>query len=182
MTEEIRRWVQEKADSHCDSCPDTCCDGTKHIISIDSNDCDALALFTENSIPLYREKELDTDSVEDWLKGGYAGPVSVRTKTKKKIRKPALIEHNAFDLDKDEVFWKTNHKYSLYVEQYCPLYDRNTGCLVHNDPRRPRVCQEYPVFIKDDKAAIANSCHFISIEGMIREFSEKFAGIAIIVR
>ena len=118
----IRQWQQNVLNGYCKKCSDTCCNGQKHRIMIDSV---SLPLFKEKGIPVIKHRKFDKSSFKD---------NQLRFKNGDYIQKPALVQMPR---------WLFGDEWYLYVD-FCPFYQDNR-CEIHENPRRPEVCKKYPI-------------------------------------
>ena len=162
LKQRIRQWTMQTAAKYCKDCKDTCCDGNKHIISFKESE---LELFLEKAIPIVKIDDLDESAYDEnrYLKI----KETLHTKNGLVIPRPALIQTSR-GLGPFEV------EYYLYVEKNCPFF--NNGCEIHEDPRRPQVCRDYPVFCDRDgnKYYIKSSCRPFNQRIVREDFRRTF--------
>jgi Fe-S-cluster containining protein len=123
LEERIRNWQQGLLSDYCRVCSDTCCDAQKHGILFDDP---SLPLFQERGIPVIKYSQLEEPfSVFDglYLKDGY------------KVGKPSIVEVPKRSFRK---------RWMIYADM-CPFYNKEKECEVHEDPKRPEVCKQYPI-------------------------------------
>lgn len=146
ITQDIRDSVQELAFKYCKECQDSCCNAVKNLISMDTDETSGLELFLEHDIPVFRSDQVDEKSLLNWVVYSHKSNGVIYTKEGVEIKKPALVEHfmHAFMPD-NEIVWTTHKLFTVYADRYCPFYNENTGCSVHEDSRRPNICKEYPI-------------------------------------
>ncbi len=64
-------------------------------------------------------------------------------------------------LEKDKMLKKIkNGKYSLYMGNYdfpCPSLKDNK-CMIHNDPKRPKTCNDFPLFLQGKVIRLSLRC------------------------
>ena len=111
---ELEQFAQNFCSRYCLTCPDNCCNGTRHLINISKYDEKAVQLFLSRQVPLFEKETLDRDSVIYWLCKGtmsayqeflnrqkntqnrqinpahFTGDILLSDKTK--VPRPALIE------------------------------------------------------------------------------------------
>lgn len=142
LGEKVRKWTRETASKYCKDCKDNCCNGYKHRIDITESE---LKPFLERGIPIARLDDLNQERAFE--KGHLKIRAILYTKNGQKIPRPSLIQtrkaHSA-NIDGENVDFETT--YALYVDKYCPFYDKKSGCEIHEDPKRSEVCKTYPVF------------------------------------
>lgn len=135
LAEQVEAWRDEIAEMHCGSCRQTtCCDTNLHVIPVEE---EALDLFRENGVPVYAIDKLDLKSLVQWWRT--PRKYNILDNEGNPIEKPALVQTPG-TVDQD--------KWVMYSDSYCPLYSKATNrCTVHDDPRRPEACKEFPVII-----------------------------------
>ena len=162
LNEQMQAWVNKKASGYCPDCPKTCCDGVRHIIEVGES---KLELFAERGIPIIRTEDLNRDTYQEW-KQTQNIPQTLYTKDGKVVPKPSLIETPPTNGEST---------FRLYVERYCPLYDEAKGCEVHEDPRRPSVCKQYPLLdLEDGNFTIIPSCTSFDQRSVREDFQKTF--------
>ncbi|MCK9596015.1 hypothetical protein M0R19_02435 [Candidatus Pacearchaeota archaeon] len=150
----IREWQQEKLTNYCGVCKDNCCNAKKHNILLNSF---SLPLFEENGIPIIEYKQLISLNDKICLKDGSI------------IQKPSILQCR-------------NIKEWVIYSDFCPFYAKGEGCKVHEDPRRPEVCREYPLAFfgcndaegKYLDVKIMKSCEYFNKKEVQDEFKKKF--------
>jgi hypothetical protein len=162
LERQIREWTEKVADNYCKDCTYSCCDGAKHIIEFQGSD---LGPFVEMGIPIIRESDLGATALEDFhLRRLRDQPYW--TKDGKVIPKPALIERGLKKVS-----------YVLYIEKFCPAYREGKGCQIHDDPRRPAVCKDYPVGIEGEAVWIKESCELFNSPEVRESFEQAFPSL-----
>jgi hypothetical protein len=156
----IREWQQKVLNDYCKVCSDTCCNGQKHKIMIDSF-----------SVPLFKEKGVPVIKLKKWDR--YSLPKSgLLFKDGSEIQKPALVQM--------PTKWLYGNEWYLYAD-FCPFY-RDNQCEVHEDPRRPEVCKKYPIVFpecsdptgKKMDVRIMKSCEYFSNKENQSRLTRKF--------
>jgi len=150
----IREWQQENLNNYCEVCKDNCCNAQKHNILFNSA---SLPLFEENGIPIIKYKQLVPMGNKLCLKDG------------SEVQKPSILQCR----DKNE--------WVIYAD-FCPFYVKEKGCKVHEDPRRPEVCREYPIVFfgcNDSEGKVLDvkvmkSCEYFNKKEIQDEFKKKF--------
>ena len=52
---------------------------------------------------------------------------------------------------------KEGESYVLDLGRSCPSL-KNFKCVIHNNPERPSICKEFPIFIKDRSISFSQGC------------------------
>ncbi|MBU0757883.1 MAG: YkgJ family cysteine cluster protein [Nanoarchaeota archaeon] len=76
---------------------------------------------------------------------------------------------------------KSDGKYTLSFEalDFCPSL-KNTLCLIHKNPKRPKVCRDYPLFIAKNSIYISPSCLAFK-QGKFFAYIKKFRALGMVV-
>lgn len=168
LQEKIREWQQIIVDNYCRKCSDTCCNSQKHRILLDYY---SLSLFEEKGIPIIGIKQLNESSLNNWKK---TLDSKLFLKNGSEVQKPSIIQVNKIQF--------ALYTWALYAN-FCPFYNKGEGCIVHEDPRRPLVCREYPiVFLESDDPKgnvldvllIKKTCEYFNREEIKSSFTKKF--------
>ncbi|MBW2998242.1 YkgJ family cysteine cluster protein [Candidatus Woesearchaeota archaeon] len=67
---------------------------------------------------------------------------------------------------------------SLVLEDGCPFLDENLLCKIHKEQYKPKTCDEYPFFIKQNIILIAQGCHAVE-NGILDKMIEDFENIGL---
>jgi hypothetical protein len=133
IEEALREWQKENISQYCRVCRDTCCDSQKHRIRVD---CVSLPLFEDGGVCIIDRSELNRRSLKNW---------------EKKAASKTLLMKDGFEVQKPAVIMGVREKGGFYTNQIyadmCPFYSQESGCRVHEDPRRPKDCVKYPIKI-----------------------------------
>ena len=165
LEENIREWQQSIADNHCRECPDSCCNLKKHIIPIRGY---SLSVFKEKGVPIIEKRKLNKSSLKEWKKNHNK---TLFFADGSKVSKPSVIDTGGFFLD----------EFYMYADS-CPFYEKNKGCEIHEDERRPSDCEKYPLAFlgcNDKKGRlldimIMKTCEYFNREEIKSELLEKF--------
>ena len=183
LEKDIDEWTQKQLSEHCGKSRwGNCCNGRRFLIGICNDEKEALELFSELKVPIYTIRELNKGSVAAWLTSDYFVG-DIKTKNEKLIPKPSIIEHPYCEyLNGKNTKWQKGTEFALYLDKYCPAYDKEKGCIVHDDPRRPRGCRQYPIIHGREngviKAQIKKSCPGIRlIKGIEDKFKKAFPNV-----
>ncbi len=176
----IEEWVQETASQQCINCIDTCCDGTKHFINISGDD---LEPFLEIGVPVFNWNYFDAYVLLKWRSTNRSNHMKLFTKEGIEIPKPALIEATEFMHESYKgIVFEGKSEFSLYVDKYCPFYNFGKGCEIHDDPRRPKVCKEYPVIdMHEGTYDILPSCKPFNQREVREDFRKNFPEPSIVL-
>jgi len=140
---ELRNWQQERANEYCPKCTSTCCNAQKFDISMDVGDAE---LFLQNGIPLIYCRDLAHLSFNMWL----GGRQQIFDKSDKPLDGPAIIRRE-HPFERDFLY--------AFNPPYCPFYDNKRNlCKVHETPRRPQVCKDYPIFVRNETLTFMENC------------------------
>lgn len=123
LEERIRKWQQSFLSEHCATCSDTCCNSMKHAILFDDS---SLSLFQERGIQVVNNNQ---------LKQPFSPQRGLYLKDGSAIEKPSIVE------PPKGIY---NEKWFVYSD-VCPFYTSKRTCEVHEDPRRPEICKNYPI-------------------------------------
>jgi Fe-S-cluster containining protein len=124
----LEKQMQEWLQNYCGKCLDTCCNSEKHRIRLEDY---SVPLFQEKGISVINHRSLDKFSIKKWKKDKLA---KLLLRKGSEVPKPSVVEipQGMFGVG-----------YYLY-SNICPFYDKEKGCEVHEDPRRPEYCIKYP--------------------------------------
>lgn len=76
---------------------------------------------------------------------------------------------------------RSNGKHSFYLgSNGCPKL-KDFKCTIHNNPERPKICQEFPIFVIDKSVRISSRCLAVR-QNLLYPFIKEFmqAGYQII--
>ena len=152
----LEAWVSEFSGKYCRDCLENCCNGARQLINLD---IDSIELFEEKGLPNYHmEDDLDRKSVYDWLIAGmhrglerksgdhFIGDIKFRDG--KIVKKPAIIWiPRITSCSTNGIEFGDSFTPVLYLEKYCPFYNKEIGCEEYTNPRRPDACKHYPLSI-----------------------------------
>lgn len=62
--------------------------------------------------------------------------------------------------------------YALDLGKGCPSF-KNSKCIIHTNPKRPKVCQDYPLFIEDKSIRFSEGCPAVRNK-MFYSFEKQF--------
>jgi Fe-S-cluster containining protein len=165
LERQIRQWQQGILNNYCKSCSDHCCNTQKHRIYLDGY---SIPLFREKGIPLVTRSRLDVFSLTNWKNNR---KVKLLFRDGSEIQKPSIIEipRGMFGIE-----------FYLYAD-ICPFYKDNR-CEIHEDQRRPSVCEQYPILFlgcndpegKMLDISIMRSCECFRREEIRSGLTEKF--------
>jgi Fe-S-cluster containining protein len=146
--ERLEKWLEGIFSKYCPTCIDPCCNGTKHFIHLEKYE--SPAPFLKAGVANYSWRKLDKDSVIKWANefrfGRKAPPI--RSKGGSIVPKPSIIE---IPDCLPTLVWPKKIPDEplvriLYVDRYCPFYGvEDKKCAIHDNPKRPSVCREYPI-------------------------------------
>lgn len=175
----VEQWVNDNVSPYCGSCKTNCCDASKHLINMKKEE-PAVGLFSGAGVGVYRSKDLDVPSVKNWMRKGLSG--KVLTRERKEVPKPSVIEANLPARLVGSKF-REETDFVLYAEN-CPFYEKNKGCLVHWNPRRPQSCKEYPLTFEQEGdnmlISIHNSCPVTANSEIKARLSAEFQDAPVI--
>lgn len=123
IEERIREEQQKCLNDYCKTCSGNCCNSRKYRIFLDSS---SVSLFQEYGIPVIKTSQLD----KFLLKAN-----KFILKDGSPVQQPVVIEIS-------RILFKP--QWYLYAD-FCPFYEKEEGCRVHEDTRRPQVCEDYPI-------------------------------------
>lgn len=160
LEEQVRGWQQNVLNSYCPKCSDNCCNPNKHRIMLDSF---SIPLFQEKGVSLVKTREVDKPTFRS---------NQLRFRNGSYIQKPSLVQMPK---------WIYGDEWYLYADS-CPFYNKEKGCEIHENPRRPDVCKKYPTLFRgcnDPEGKLVdirvmNSCECFRQEKIRKELIEKF--------
>ena len=166
LEKEINEWTMQNTSKYCKTCEDTCCNGYKHRIYVSELE---LEPFVERGVPIVKSEGLNHHmfSIKDKL----------YTKDKKEIHRPSLVQTSkACSVEFGNDIINFENVYALYVDKYCPLYSKENGCEIHEDPRRPKLCKEYPILmiLDSNHLEFKRSCRPLNKRDIRGDFIRKF--------
>jgi hypothetical protein len=178
IKKQIELWVSEFVNPYCLGCKDHCCDTSRHLISIQKQE-PAVELFKEKNIKVYSLDGLNQDSVKRFLHKGLG--VEVLTRSGEKVARPSLVEVPIIDKTQARIFG-ADTEYALYTNHFCPFYEKEKGCEVYNDGRRPVACNVYPIKfetcnIGQSLIGINDSCPVMKDDNMKTQLINRFPDI-----
>ncbi|MGM5482409.1 MAG: YkgJ family cysteine cluster protein [Nanobdellota archaeon] len=53
---------------------------------------------------------------------------------------------------------KRGEKFVLSLQGGCPAL-KNKMCSIHNNPDRPKMCKEFPLFLENDRILLSEKCY-----------------------
>jgi Fe-S-cluster containining protein len=65
--------------------------------------------------------------------------------------------------------------YSLFMGNYdqpCPSLKEDFRCMIHKNPKRPKACKEFPVFIRDNTLHLSSRCLAVK-QGLLYPYIKK---------
>lgn len=178
----FREWILSTASEVCPSCIDNCCNTGKHSISFFESG--VIDLFQDHSVPVYLSYQLDKGSVMRWVRSNEEGLIYIHDKVA--LQKPALIIHEALIPGRDgRMIQSDEFVFSLYADGLCPIYS-DGKCVAHEDPRRSRVCSDYPFYIRTSMhpttkkdalfIVLKSNCDGFNDDSVVKEMRERFNG------
>ena len=78
----------------------------------------------------------------------------------KKDEVPVVTQNKQEELTKKGLLKKIKDKFSLYLGNYsqpCPSL-KEFKCSIYKNPKRPKVCHDFPIFLKEDKVYLSPRC------------------------
>ncbi|MFW6014400.1 MAG: YkgJ family cysteine cluster protein [Candidatus Nanoarchaeia archaeon] len=78
--------------------------------------------------------------------------------TKEEIQ---LIAGNSFNklLEEGRIYKKNeNEGYTINLNKGCPALSESK-CTIHNEPKRPAICRDFPIFVKGKTVQINQRCY-----------------------
>ena len=115
------------SDKFCRECSGTCCNPQRYKILIDET---SLNLFQKKGSSIIGIEQLNRSSLRHYKKRISS---KLLLKNGSEVPKPSLVQLKLFQ-----------QGMYLYAD-ICPFYGQNKGCEIHEDPRRPQVCKQYPL-------------------------------------
>ncbi len=62
-------------------------------------------------------------------------------------------------------------KYLVNLNKGCPAL-KDFKCTLHNNPERPQICQDFPIFLEGKKVNVSSKCYAV-IEGLLYPYINK---------
>jgi len=186
MEDKFSSWFDSVFARHCPNCHSPCCSGTRHIITLTSDD--DMGLFLESGLSFYTWEKLNKETVLNWYNKlpALSAKRTILNKDGGLIEQPSLIQipENIATLAGSENARKVSPDFTiaLYVHRNCPFFDNSTRlCKVHKDSRRPACCKSHPlVFFEENSRkiiGIQKGCHLNSVfDEMEKDFNLEFSG------
>ena len=80
-------------------------------------------------------------------------------------------------LEDKKIVKKTKKEdYFLNLRNGCPCLKDNL-CIIHNNPKRPTVCKQFPIFIKDKNVRFSPNCLAVKMD-LFYPYVHKFLKMA----
>ena len=74
------------------------------------------------------------------------------------IKEADLITNNKINqFEKSKNIIKKEDTFALDLNKTCPSLI-NSKCTIHTNPRRPKMCQEFPIFVKEKEITFSQGC------------------------
>jgi len=159
LEEKMQRWVQ----NYCKACSDTCCNSQKHAILFDDS---SLPLFQEKGIPVVRLSQLKEPVAV------INGHLKLYLRDGSELKRPSVVQTPKGLFQREWIIYS----------EVCPFYNKEKGCEVHEDSRRPTACKQYPIIplgCYDPEGKIVdirvmNSCLCFNQEEIKSSFLKRF--------
>jgi Fe-S-cluster containining protein len=83
-----------------------------------------------------------------------------------------VTQNRTKEFEKQGTIRKSKGVFSLNFEKFCPSL-KDCKCIIHKNPERPLVCQQFPIFITGQTIRLSKGCAAVT-KGLFYPYEKQF--------